>query len=103
MTKENSHGNNYKPSRNNWPRLSVFFDYPPQIRKVIYTNNAIKSLNASLRQVTKTRRSFSNDDAVLKLLYLALHQIAKKWTMSLRDWKPAMTQFMSMYGDRMSL
>ena len=64
--------------RNNWSRLSVFFDYPPEIRKVIYTTNAIESLNASLRQVTKTRRSFPNDDAILKLLYLALHQIAKK-------------------------
>ena len=92
-----------KSWRDNWTRLSVFFDYPPQIRKVIYTTNAIESLNASLRQVTKTRRSFPNDDSVLKLLYLALHQIAKKWTMPLRDWKPAMTQFMIMYGDRISL
>jgi len=58
--------------RNNWTRLSVFFDYPPEIRKVIYTTNAIESLNASLRQVSKTRRSFPNDDAVLKLMYLAL-------------------------------
>ena len=85
---------------NNWARLSVFFDYPPEIRKVIYTTNAIESLNASLRQVTKTRRSFPNDDAVMKLLYLALHQIAKKWTMPLRDWKPAMSQFMIIYADR---
>lgn len=92
-----------KSWRDNWTRLSVFFDYPPQIRKVIYTTNAIESLNASLRQVTKTRRSFPNDDSVLKLLYLALHQIAKKWTMPLRDWKPAMTQFIIMYGDRISL
>ena len=89
--------------RNNWNRLSVFFDYPPEIRKVIYTTNAIESLNASLRKVTKTRRSFPNDEAVLKLLYLALHQIAKKWTMPLRDWKPAMNQFIIMYGDRVSL
>lgn len=87
--------------RNNWSRLSVFFDYPPEIRKVIYTTNAIESLNASLRQVTKTRRSFPNDDAILKLLYLALHQIAKKWTMPIRDWKPAMKQFIIMYGDRL--
>ncbi|MDR7123191.1 IS256 family transposase, partial [Rheinheimera soli] len=89
--------------RNNWSRLSVFFDHPPEIRKVIYTTNAIESLNASLRKVTKTRRSFPNDEAVLKLLYLALHQIAKKWTMPLRDWKPAMNQFIIMYGDRVSL
>lgn len=103
QTWDSQHPSISKSWRDNWTRLSVFFDYPPQIRKVIYTTNAIESLNASLRQVTKTRRSFPNDDAVLKLLYLALHQIAKKWTMPLRDWKPAMTQFMIMYGDRISL
>ncbi|OBP16233.1 transposase [Rheinheimera sp. SA_1] len=86
--------------RNNWSRLSEFFDYPTEIRKVIYTTNAIESLNASLSKVTKTRRSFPNDEAVLKLLYLALHKIAKKWTTPLRDWKPAMNQFIIMYGDR---
>ncbi len=89
--------------RNNWERLSVFFDYPPEIRKVIYTTNAIESLNASLRKITKTRRSFPTDDSVLKILYLALHQISKKWTMPIRDWKAAMSQFMIMYSDRVSL
>ena len=77
--------------RNNWARLSVFFDYPPEIRKVIYTTNAIESLNASLRKITKTRRSFPTDDSVMKILYLALHQISKKWTMPIRDWKAAMS------------
>ena len=86
--------------RNNWERLSVFFDDPPQIRKVIYTTNAIESLNASLRKVTKNRRSFPNDESVLKVLYLALHQITKKWTMPIRDWKQAMRQFMILFGDR---
>jgi len=89
--------------RNNWERLSTFYDYPPQIRKVIYTTNAIESLNASLRKVTKTRRSFPNDEAVMKVLYLALHNIAKKWTMPIRDWKQAMSQFMILYGDRAAL
>lgn len=88
--------------RNNWERLSVFFDYPPAIRKVIYTTNAIESLNASLRKVTKTRRSFPTDDSVMKIIYLALHQISKKWTMPIRDWKPAMSQFMIRFGDRIS-
>ena len=87
--------------RNNWERLSVFFDYPPQIRKVIYTTNAIESLNASLRKVTKSRKSFPNDEAVMKLLYLALHDISRKWTMPIRDWKQAMSQFMILFGDRM--
>ena len=85
--------------RNNWERLSVFFDYPPQIRKVIYTTNAIESLNASLRKVTKTRRSFPTDESVMKILYLALHQISKKWTMPIRDWKQAMSQFMILFAD----
>ena len=89
--------------RNNWERLSVFFDYPSEIRKVIYTTNAIESLNASLRKITKTRRSFPTDDSVMKILYLALHQISKKWTMPIRDWKAAMSQFMIMYSDRVSL
>ena len=89
--------------RNNWERLSVFFDYPPEIRKVIYTTNAIESLNASLRKITKTRRSFPTDDSVMKILYLALHQISKKWTMPIRDWKAAVSQFMIMYSDRVSL
>ena len=89
--------------RNNWARLSVFFDYPPKIRKVIYTTNAIESLNASLRKITKTRRSFPTDDSVMKILYLALHQISKKWTMPIRDWKAAMSQFKIMYSDRVSL
>jgi len=89
--------------RNNWERLTVFFDYPPAIRKVIYTTNAIESLNASLRKVTKTRRSFPNDESVMKVLYLALHQIAKKWTMPVRDWKQAMSQFTILYSDRTAL
>ena len=97
--KSQPHLSHKSPMPYNWSRLSVFFDYPPEIRKVIYTTNAIESLNASLRQVTKTRRSFPNDDAILKLLYLALHQIAKKWTMPIRDWKPAIKQFIIMYGD----
>lgn len=89
--------------RNNWERLSVFFDYPPQVRKVIYTTNAIESVNASLRKVTKIRRSFPNDESVIKVLYLALHQISKKWTMPIRDWKQAMSQFLILFGDRASL
>lgn len=86
--------------RANWERLSVFFEYPVEIRKAIYTTNAIESLNASLRKITKTRRSFPNDEAVMKVLYLALHQASKKWTMPIRNWKPAMAQFEIMYQDR---
>ena len=73
--------------RRNWPRLVPFFDYPPEIRKVIYTTNAIESVNMSLRKLTKNRGSFPSDEALLKLFYLALRNISKKWTMPIRDWK----------------
>ena len=86
--------------RNNWARLSVFFEFAPEIRKVIYTTNAIESLNSSLRKITKTRRSFPNDESVMKIIYLAINEISKKWTMPIKDWKPAMSQFMIKFGDR---
>lgn len=70
--------------RNNWARIIPFFDYPPEIRKIIYTTNAIESVNMSLRKVTKSRGAIPNDEAVLKLFYLVLLNISKKWTMPLR-------------------
>nr|VFJ42909.1 MAG: Transposase, Mutator family [Candidatus Kentron sp. DK] len=88
---------------NNRERLTPFFDYPPAIRKVIYTTNAIESMNASLRKVTKNRRSFPNDESVMKVLYLALHEISKKWTMPIRDRKQAMSQFSIFFGERLPL
>lgn len=87
--------------RRNWARLTPFFDYPADIRKVIYTTNAIESINMSLRKITKTRASFPTDDAVLKLFYLALNNISKKWTMPIRDWKAALNRFTILFGDRM--
>jgi putative transposase len=79
--------------RRNWEYLTPFFGYPADIRKVIYTTNAIESLNMSLRKVIKTRGSFPNADAAMKLLFLALEHIAKKWTMPVRDWKAALQRF----------
>src|SRR6202041_2082373 len=76
--------------RRNWARVIPFFDYPPEIRKVIYTTNAIESINMSLRKVIKTRSSFPTDEAVTKLFYLALNNISKKWTMPIKDWKAAL-------------
>jgi len=87
--------------RRNWARIIPFFDYPPEIRKVIYTTNAIESVNMSLRKVSKNRGSFPSDDAVLKLFYLALENISKKWTMPIRDWKAALNRFTIQFGDRM--
>lgn len=87
--------------RRNWERITPFFAYPAEIRKVIYTTNAIESLNMSLRKVTKNRGSFPNDAAMFKLLYLALNNIAKKWTMPIRDWKPALNRFTILFEGRM--
>jgi putative transposase len=72
---------------NNWERVIPFFAYLPEIRKVIYTTNAIELLNMSLRKVAKARGSFPHDEAVFKLRYLALHNIEKHWTKPVQHWK----------------
>lgn len=90
-----------KSWRSNWARLVPFFDYPPEIRKVIYTTNAIESVNMSLRKISKTRGAFPSDEALLKLFYLALNNIRKKWTMPIRDWKAALNRFTIQFEDRM--
>ena len=87
--------------RRNWPRVIPFFDYPPEIRKVIYTTNAIESVNMGLRKVTKNRGAFPSDEALLKLFYLALKNISAKWTMPIRDWKAALNRFTIQFEDRM--
>jgi len=89
-----------KSWRRNWERIIPLFSYPPEIRKAIYTTNAIESLNMSLRKVTKNRGSFPSDEAMLKLLYLALKNIAKKWTMPIRDWKSALNQLTIIFENR---
>jgi len=88
--------------RRNWSRLIPFFDYPPEIRKVIYTTNAIESVNMSLRKLTKNRGSFPSDEALVKLFFLALRNISKKWTLPIRDWKAALTRFTIQFGERIS-
>ena len=87
--------------RRNWARIIPFFDYPPEIRKVIYTTNAIESVNMSLRKITKNRGSFPNDEALLKLFYLALNNISKRWTMPIQNWKLALNRFTIQFEDRM--
>jgi len=86
--------------RRNWSRLIPFFDFPPEIRKVIYTTNAIESVNMSLRKLTKIRGGFPKDDALIKLFYLGLSNISQKWTMPIKDWKPALNQFTILFGER---
>lgn len=75
--------------RRNWERIVPFFAHPPEIRRVIYTTNAIESTNMSLRKIIKTRGSFPTDEAALKLIYLALQNITKRWTMPVKDWRAA--------------
>lgn len=86
--------------RRDWTRLTVLFDYPPAIRKVIYTTNAIESLNYSMRKILKNRGAFPNDESIFKVLYLGLNRVAKKWAMPVRDWKAALNQFVIMFGER---
>jgi putative transposase len=87
--------------RRNWDQVTPFFAYPAEIRKVIYTTNAVESLNMSLRKVIKTRGSFPNEEAATKLLYLALQRVAKKWTRPVQDWKAALNRFAILYEDRL--
>ncbi len=92
-----------------WPNLITLFDYPPEIRKVIYapqevplgdTTNAIESLNSVIRKAIKNRKVFPNDNAAFKVAYLAMLQASKKWTMPLKDWKATLNRFSIELGDR---
>lgn len=91
-----------KSWRSKWEYITPFFEYPEDIRKAIYTTNAIESINMSLRKVIKHKRIFPSDEAAIKQLYLALRNISKKWTMPIRNWKPAMSRFMILFEERLS-
>lgn len=86
-----------------WPELVTFFGYPEQLRRIIYTNNAIENLNRQFRKVTKTSQVFPHDDALLKLLWLAQHDIAKKWTSAIHNWGEIMTQLGILFPEKISL
>ncbi len=98
---DTSHPSIARSWRNNGERIILLFSYPAEIRKAICTTNAIESLNMSLRKVTRNRGHFPSDDAMFKLLYLALKNIAKKWTMPIRDWKSALNQFSIRFEGRL--
>lgn len=85
-----------------WKRLTPLFSYSPDFRKATYTTNDMESVNMSLRKVTTNRCSFPNDEYMIKLLYLALQIIEKKWTMPIRNWKSVLNQFTIIFEDRMS-
>jgi putative transposase len=86
--------------RRAWSHVIPFFAFPPQIRRVIYTTNAIESVNARLRKIIKTRGHFPSDDAATKLIWLALRNITADWGRGAKDWKEAMNQFAILYEDR---
>lgn len=86
--------------RRAWDRVIPFFAFPPEVRRVIYTTNAIESVNARLRKIIKTRGHFPNDDAATKLIWLALRNITEDWGRAANHWKSAMNQFAILYGDR---
>ena len=86
--------------RRAWDKVIPFFAFPPAVRKVVYTTNAIESINARLRKVIKTRGHFPSDDAANKLIWLALRNITADWGRAAQDWKMAMNQFASLYADR---
>ncbi len=91
-----------KSWRAHWPNLITLFNYPPEIRKVIYTTNAIESLNSVIRKATKQRKIFPTDDSAMKVVYLAMQAASRKWTMPIRNWKPALNRFMIEFGDRLA-
>ena len=86
--------------RRAWDRVIPFFAFPPEVRRVIYTTNAIESVNARVRKIIKTRGHFPNDEAALKLIWLALRNITADWGMPVHYWKDAMNQFAILYEDR---
>lgn len=90
-----------KSWRNNWDELATFFKYPPEIRKIIYTTNAMESYNRQLRKVTKSKSIFPNDEALLKILYLATVDITKKWTQGIKSWAQILAQLSIFFEGRL--
>lgn len=89
-----------KSWRRNWDNLITIFDYPDEIRKIFYTTNAIESLNSVIRKAIRNRKIFATDRSALKVVYLAVRKASERWTMPLRNWKPAMNRFAIEYSDR---
>lgn len=100
---ESKYGYAIKSWRDNWDELTVFFDFPIEIRRIIYTTNLIENLNGKIRKHTKNKMSFPTDDAVMKSVYLALREATKKWTMPIRDWGMVLNQFMLIFGERLKI
>ncbi len=88
--------------RSHWENISTLFNYPEEIRKAIYTTNAIESLNSIIRKSLKKRKLFPTEDSAKEVIYLAIKNASKKWTMPIRNWKAAMNRFMIEFEDRLT-
>ena len=91
-----------KSWEDNWEILSTFFAYPQEIRKIIYTTNLIEGLNRQFRQITRNKPSFTNDDSLRKMLYLASRKIVEHWSARCRNWDIVLAQLQLMFPDRKS-
>lgn len=87
--------------RAKWPDIITLFDYPPSIRKAIYTTNAIESINSVIRKFTRNRKIYPNEESALKLIYMAIREASQRWTMPVRHWKQALNHFAILFEDRM--
>jgi len=92
-----------KSWKENWEELTVFFDFPVEIRKIIYTTNLIENLNGKIRKYTKNKLSFPTDDAVMKSVYLAIREATKKWSMPIHNWGLILNQFLTIFEKRVQL
>lgn len=92
-----------KSWENNWDELTAFFDFPIEIRTIIYTTNLIENLNGKIRKYTKNKLSFPTDEAVMKSVYLAIMESTKKWTMPIRNWGVILNQFLAIFENRIKL
>lgn len=92
-----------KSWKNNWDELTVFFEFPLEIRKIIYTTNLIENLNGKIRKYTKNKLSFPTDEAVMKSVYLAVREATKKWSMPIRNWGIILNQFLTIFEERVRL
>lgn len=90
-----------KQWRAKWSDIITLFDFPPPIRRAIYTTNAIESVNSVIRKFTKNRKIYPNEESALKLIYMAIHEASKKWTMPIHHWKQALNHFAILYEDRL--
>lgn len=100
---ENKYSYAIQSWRNNWEDLTVFFEFPVDIRKIIYTTNLIENLNGKIRKYTKNKLSFPTDEAVMKSVYLAVREATKKWSMPVRNWGVIIDQFLVLYEQRVRL